>query len=75
MDRWGRRWTLCFSMILGGAACLATLSFQNGKKTTFSTFSSTTLPFSRRLRRNSRALLRRQVWHLFRFCGTKNLQI
>ena len=28
MDRWGRRWTLCFSMILGGSACLATLSFQ-----------------------------------------------
>lgn len=30
MDRWGRRWTLCFSMILGGIACLATLSFQQG---------------------------------------------
>ncbi|XP_032777660.2 beta-alanine transporter [Daphnia magna] len=29
MDRWGRRWTLCFSMILGGVACLATLSFQD----------------------------------------------
>lgn len=33
MDRWGRRWTLCFSMILGGVACLATLSFQDGQPT------------------------------------------
>lgn len=31
MDRWGRRWTLCFSMMLGGVACLATLSFQDGR--------------------------------------------
>lgn len=30
MDRWGRRWTLCLSMIIGGVACLATLSFQDG---------------------------------------------
>ncbi len=30
MDRWGRRWTLFLSMIVGGVSCLATLSFQNG---------------------------------------------
>jgi hypothetical protein len=30
MDRWGRRWTLCLSMFIGGIACLLTLSFQHG---------------------------------------------
>ncbi|KAG8233990.1 hypothetical protein J437_LFUL014451 [Ladona fulva] len=29
MDCWGRRWTLCTSMVVGGAACLATVLVQN----------------------------------------------
>ena len=31
MDCWGRRWTLCLSMVIGGAACLATFLVQNGE--------------------------------------------
>jgi OCT family organic cation transporter-like MFS transporter 4/5 len=31
MDRWGRRWTLCLSMVVGGVACLATFLVQNGE--------------------------------------------
>jgi len=30
MDCWGRRWTLCLSMIIGGSACLATFLVQHG---------------------------------------------
>lgn len=30
MERLGRRWTLCLSMVVGGAACLATFLVQNG---------------------------------------------
>lgn len=30
MERWGRRWTLCVSMVIGGTACLATFLVQNG---------------------------------------------
>lgn len=30
MERLGRRWTLCLSMIIGGTACLATFLVQNG---------------------------------------------
>jgi hypothetical protein len=32
MDCWGRRWTLCLSMAIGGAACLATFLVQNGER-------------------------------------------
>ena len=32
MDCWGRRWTLCLSMVVGGAACLATFLVQNGER-------------------------------------------
>nr|CAD7451942.1 unnamed protein product [Timema tahoe] len=32
MDWWGRRWTLCFSMVVGGVACLATLLVQNARR-------------------------------------------
>ncbi|XP_076054880.1 beta-alanine transporter isoform X2 [Oratosquilla oratoria] len=28
MEYWGRRWTLCFSMIVGGSACIATVLTQ-----------------------------------------------
>lgn len=31
MERLGRRWTLCISMIIGGTSCLATVLVQNGK--------------------------------------------
>jgi OCT family organic cation transporter-like MFS transporter 4/5 len=31
MDCWGRRWTLCISMVVGGVACLATFLVQNGE--------------------------------------------
>ncbi|KAJ8969705.1 hypothetical protein NQ314_001619 [Rhamnusium bicolor] len=31
MERLGRRWTLCISMIIGGTSCLATFLVQNGK--------------------------------------------
>lgn len=31
MERLGRRWTLCISMVLGGSACLATFLVKNGK--------------------------------------------
>ncbi|GFG38605.1 hypothetical protein Cfor_09215 [Coptotermes formosanus] len=34
MDCWGRRWTLCLSMAIGGAACLATFLVQNDAKVT-----------------------------------------
>ncbi|KAK3851392.1 hypothetical protein Pcinc_041955, partial [Petrolisthes cinctipes] len=29
MEYWGRRWTLCFSMIVGGSACVATVITQD----------------------------------------------
>ncbi|RZC37846.1 organic cation transporter protein, partial [Asbolus verrucosus] len=29
MERWGRRWTLCVSMVVGGSACLVTFLVQN----------------------------------------------
>ncbi|XP_069702108.1 beta-alanine transporter-like [Periplaneta americana] len=29
MDCWGRRWTLCLSMVIGGVACLATFLVQH----------------------------------------------
>ena len=32
MDCWVRRWTLCLSMVIGGAACLATFLVQNGER-------------------------------------------
>ncbi|XP_068227579.1 beta-alanine transporter isoform X2 [Palaemon carinicauda] len=28
-EYWGRRWTLCFSMVIGGSACVATVLTQN----------------------------------------------
>lgn len=31
MERWGRRWSLCVSMVIGGSACLTTFLVQNGK--------------------------------------------
>lgn len=31
MEWWGRRWTLCVSMVIGGGACLATCLVQNGE--------------------------------------------
>lgn len=31
MERLGRRWTLCISMIIGGTSCLATILVQNGE--------------------------------------------
>lgn len=31
LERWGRRWSLCVSMIIGGSACMATFLVQNGK--------------------------------------------
>lgn len=30
LERWGRRWALCVSMVIGGSACLATFLVQNG---------------------------------------------
>lgn len=30
LERWGRRWTLCISMVIGGSACLATFLARNG---------------------------------------------
>lgn len=30
MEKWGRRWSLCVSMVVGGSACLATFLVQNG---------------------------------------------
>lgn len=32
MERLGRRWTLCISMIIGGTSCLATVLVQNGEQ-------------------------------------------
>ncbi|XP_025830476.1 carcinine transporter isoform X2 [Agrilus planipennis] len=32
METWGRRWTLCVSMIVGGSACLATFLVRHGMK-------------------------------------------
>lgn len=32
MEKWGRRWVLCSSMIVGGSACLLTFLVQSGKK-------------------------------------------
>lgn len=32
MEKWGRRWTLCFSMVVGGSACLATILVKDGRK-------------------------------------------
>lgn len=29
MEYWGRRWTLCFSMVVGGSACVATVVTQD----------------------------------------------
>ncbi|XP_063925688.1 beta-alanine transporter [Zophobas morio] len=29
MEKWGRRWTLCVSMVVGGSACLTTFLVQN----------------------------------------------
>ncbi|PNF37086.1 hypothetical protein B7P43_G07442 [Cryptotermes secundus] len=34
MDYWGRRWTLCVSMVIGGVACLATFLVQNDTRVT-----------------------------------------
>lgn len=31
LEKWGRRWTLCSSMVVGGSSCLATFLVQNGK--------------------------------------------
>lgn len=31
MERLGRRWTLCMSMVVGGVACLTTFLVQHGK--------------------------------------------
>lgn len=31
MEYWGRRWTLCFSMVVGGSACVATVVTQDGR--------------------------------------------
>lgn len=33
MERLGRRWTLCMSMVVGGIACLTTFLVQHGKWT------------------------------------------
>lgn len=30
MEKWGRRWTLCVSMVIGGSACLATFLVKHG---------------------------------------------
>lgn len=35
LERWGRRWSLCVSMIIGGSACMATFLVQNGRPTCF----------------------------------------
>ena len=75
MDRWGRRWTLCLSMIIGGVACLATLSFQNGD--TFDDYGVSLLfqclkyGSSRgdRLHRNTYSLLRGKIRNIVGFCG------
>lgn len=32
LEKWGRRWTLCVSMVIGGFACLATFLVRNGEK-------------------------------------------
>lgn len=31
LEKWGRRWTLCSSMVVGGSSCLATFLVQNGQ--------------------------------------------
>lgn len=35
LERWGRRWSLCASMIVGGSACLATVLVRNGEEDYF----------------------------------------
>ncbi|XP_063239051.1 beta-alanine transporter [Bacillus rossius redtenbacheri] len=38
MDCWGRRWTLCVSMAVGGVACLATLLSQSDSSVTLALY-------------------------------------
>ncbi|XP_072375616.1 beta-alanine transporter-like [Diabrotica undecimpunctata] len=38
MERLGRRWTLCISMIIGGTSCLATFLVQNDYVTTLALY-------------------------------------
>lgn len=33
LEKLGRRWTLCVSMVVGGFACLATFLVKNGENT------------------------------------------
>ena len=33
MDRWGRRWPLCVSMMLSGLSCIVTVLLPEGKVT------------------------------------------
>ncbi|XP_045592853.1 beta-alanine transporter isoform X2 [Procambarus clarkii] len=38
MEYWGRRWTLCFSMVVGGSACVATVVTQNDPTVTLALY-------------------------------------
>ena len=83
MDRWGRRWTLCLSMFIGGIACLLTLSFQHGnnifpffKKISstkfiwkFSVFFSTKSNWIFRSQHHFVLVLHGQIRHFIGFCG------
>jgi hypothetical protein len=35
MDRWGRRWVLCLTMLLGGMACVSCMFVPEGKFLTY----------------------------------------
>jgi Na+/melibiose symporter-like transporter len=50
MDCWGRRWTLCVSMVIGGVACLATFLVQNGESLGFEVPTARIVKFLHKLR-------------------------
>lgn len=68
MERLGRRWTLCVSMIIGGTSCLATFVVQDGN---YNIFRSLTLWSWRfRLLNNFGSILHGQDGYIFCVCCT-----